>query len=263
MDVAGSTEILTRDGYEIIENMENKHVEIWNGTEFSNVLIKESSKSSPMYQVNLINGMFLQCTSQHKWLIEGYDDPVCTIDLVQDMKLKVYNFPDQMHLKDPQLFNNVYMHGFLSTLEDKEYIPTMFNCRSQIYVPVNYSAQTKVQWLSGLFKNNALNLDDTHALIKVFFNKDNMFLTCVQRLLTTLDIFSTVKDNYITLNAYNTCKMIRLNVQIDKANIIMNMFGFMYNEHDVIYIANITNMKISKQTFGFNHPTGIFNGILT
>ena len=267
--VAGSTEILTKDGYEIIENVENKYVEVWNGTQFSKVLVQNTSKSSPIYQVDLSNGMFLQCTSEHKWLIEGYDDMVFTIDLVPDMKLKSYSFPDQMYMSDPHLFNNVYMHGFLSTQNNKNYNPIMFNCRSQQYVPVNYSTQTKVQWLSGFFKNAALNMDDTEELIKVYFNHvfDTMFLTCVQRLLTTIDIFSTVchKDHYICVNAFNTCKMIKMQVQIDKANIIMNTFETI-NSGMNIYITKITDLETNQPTFCFNEPinhTGIFNGILT
>ena len=271
--VAGSTEILTKDGYEIIENMENKHVEVWNGTEFSNVLIQETSKSSPIYQVDLSNGMFLQCTSQHKWLIEGYDEMVHTIDLVADMRLKDYSFPNadlSRHMRDPQLFNNVYMHGFISTQDSKDYNPTMFNCRAQEYVPVNYSSQTKVQWLSGLFKNSALNIDDPDGCFLKVFSKNDMFLTCVQRLLTTLDVFSSVQinDNCIYLDARNTCKMIKLNVQIDKANIIMNKYGLIYRCNDVetIKVIRVTDLETSMPTYCFNEPlnhTGIFNGILT
>jgi len=67
--VSGETKILTDKGYFMIKDLEKKKINVWNGKEFSNVEIKYTG-NQPIYKVVLNNGMELNCTSDHKWLIK-------------------------------------------------------------------------------------------------------------------------------------------------------------------------------------------------
>ena len=54
--------------YNLNCELENKFVNVWNGKQFSNVQIKYTGNQS-IYKVTLSNGMELDCTDGHKWLI--------------------------------------------------------------------------------------------------------------------------------------------------------------------------------------------------
>jgi ribonucleotide reductase beta subunit family protein with ferritin-like domain len=70
--VTGDTEVLTDKGYCSIMYLAKQKpcVNVWNGHEFSNVRVQQTSQSSDIYEVILSNGMVLKCTSEHKWLIQ-------------------------------------------------------------------------------------------------------------------------------------------------------------------------------------------------
>jgi ribonucleotide reductase alpha subunit len=67
--VAPDTLILTRNGYVKIEDVVDKKVEVWNGSEFSEVTVKNTGKVDKLLQVKLTNGLFLKCTFEHKFLM--------------------------------------------------------------------------------------------------------------------------------------------------------------------------------------------------
>ena len=66
--VGGDTKLLTEKGYYAIADLVEQQVNVWNGDEFSEVTI-QSTGNQPIYRVTLSNGMSLDCTSGHKWLI--------------------------------------------------------------------------------------------------------------------------------------------------------------------------------------------------
>ena len=67
--VVGETKILTDNGYYMIKDLENKSINIWNGEEFSSVHVKYTGHQE-IYKVELSNGMELDCSPGHKWLIQ-------------------------------------------------------------------------------------------------------------------------------------------------------------------------------------------------
>jgi intein/homing endonuclease len=69
MCVCGETMILTRGGYSKIKSFENKYVQIWNGSDWIIALIKKDDRKN-LIRVNLSNGIYLDCTSDHKFLVK-------------------------------------------------------------------------------------------------------------------------------------------------------------------------------------------------
>jgi hypothetical protein len=112
--VTGTTKIFTDEGYFSIKDLENKYVNVWNGEEFSNVQIKYTGDQE-IYKISLSNGMDLDCSPGHKWLIQKGNSKhpeECvyeTIDLKVGDILEKYTIP-LIEFEDKDEFLNPYMH---------------------------------------------------------------------------------------------------------------------------------------------------------
>lgn len=169
--VTGQTKILTDKGYYAIKDLENTHVNVWNGEEFSNVEIKYTGHQE-IYKVTLTNGMELDCSPGHKWLIQytgdGEQHPencVCkeveTTNLKIGDTLEIYNV-ELIEMNDVDEFLNPYMHGFFC--EDGIYLnnlPTIHLCDEK-------------RDLLPHFKYNSLqnSTDSISICIKDYINKE-------------------------------------------------------------------------------------------
>ncbi len=199
--VTGETKILTDKGYFSIKDLENKNVNIWNGDEFSNVLIKYTGEQE-IYRVTLSNGMELNCSPGHKWLIQKGNkfhpercicEEVETTDLIVGDILEKYITPI-IEFDDIDEFLNPYMHGFFcgdgsycnnyptiylydikrellpyfkydslskNTNPIKFYITKYIN-KEKYVVPINYSKEVRLRWLEGYVDaDGCVNLNTT------------------------------------------------------------------------------------------------------
>jgi ribonucleoside-diphosphate reductase alpha chain len=68
--VAGETKILTDAGQFPIADLVGQNVNIWNGFEWSNVLVKQTGTDQALLKVHFSNGEFLECTYTHKFHID-------------------------------------------------------------------------------------------------------------------------------------------------------------------------------------------------
>ena len=119
--VSSNTDILTDKGYIKIGENVDKLVNVWNGERFSEVQIKYTG-NQPLYRVELSNGMSLDCTPGHKWLIRTGNqkhpercitNEIETKDLNIDDVIAKYEFPlINGYDNDENKFDNPYMHGF-------------------------------------------------------------------------------------------------------------------------------------------------------
>lgn len=119
--VSADTLILTDKGYYEISKLENKSVNIWNGKEFTEVVIKFTGIME-LYKVTLSNGMELDCTSEHIWFSN---------------KKKVYT-------KDLKINSNI---------DDYE-LPVLDNFFKDVNldIPINESLNIKINWLKFYFE---------------------------------------------------------------------------------------------------------------
>lgn len=73
--VAPETLILTKNGHEIISDLEGQSVEIWNGKEWSLSKVQKTGENQKLVKVALSDGKTLECTPYHKWyVVQSYDD---------------------------------------------------------------------------------------------------------------------------------------------------------------------------------------------
>ena len=63
--VAADTVILTKTGHQVISELKDKEVEVWNGTGWSKVTIKQTGSAKKLITVIINNGLELTCTPEH------------------------------------------------------------------------------------------------------------------------------------------------------------------------------------------------------
>lgn len=67
--VAPETLILTDEGYQQICDLENESVNVWNGKEFSSVVVKKTGENQKLVRVVTNSGFELECTPYHKFYV--------------------------------------------------------------------------------------------------------------------------------------------------------------------------------------------------
>ena len=100
--VTGDTFILTKNGYKEIQSLKNETVQVWNGFEYSQVIVQQTSESAKIIRVYLSNGDYLDCTPYHKFYLSGSlkDEKEKMIQaeyLRYGMKLVKFNLPEYKH----------------------------------------------------------------------------------------------------------------------------------------------------------------------
>lgn len=115
--VAPETRILTDRGQFPIAELEGQWVNVWNGSEWSNVQIRKTGENQPLLKVNLSNGEQLECTYYHHfWVQDTYKSAPRRVeakDLQPDDKLIKYRLP-LVQSSDDIDFPYAYTSGFFS-----------------------------------------------------------------------------------------------------------------------------------------------------
>jgi len=117
--VAPETLILTDEGYQQIADLENEAVNVWNGKEFSNVVVRKTGENQKLIKVSTNSGFELECTPYHKfyvamrhptsgnrWTVEKR-----AIDLKAGDKLIKSDFPI---IEGKEVFDHAYENGLYS-----------------------------------------------------------------------------------------------------------------------------------------------------
>ncbi len=115
--VSGETKILTDKGHVQISDLVNQEVNIWNGSEWSNVTIKQTGTDKPLLKIHFSNGESLECTYYHNfWVQKKYNskpEKVEAQDLKVGDKLIKYNLPVVSNESDIE-FPYAYTSGVFS-----------------------------------------------------------------------------------------------------------------------------------------------------
>ena len=225
--VTGDTMLLTDEGYFPIKDLVGHEVSVWNGREFSDV-VPFSTGNNPIYHVELSNGVSIDCTGYHNWMISNgitWHEKTCrkkTIDLKVGDKLMKYDMPaiDNGIHEDP---NIMYSRGFYAGDGNEGYtwswlyIPkyccggrligtvseehkTSLNNEShrkwwkhgymgnKFDVPINSTIVNKLEWLAGLLDADGSVYHNLNSDALQINSVQPMFLRDIQLMLTTLGI---------------------------------------------------------------------------
>lgn len=295
--VSGETEVLTEKGYNRIEYLAKRepNVRVWNGEEFSDVNVVQTSASADLFRVTLSNGMSLDCTSQHKWIIEdgqsGAQDRIHTKDLKVGMLLPDFTYPSAIDtFIDGEIFPNPFDHGKETgsfEKSDSSYDMLKYNMRSKYDIPMNYSKETTLSWLSGFFSTphsvfskdaNIQNLTDDVLTVK---HSKKEVLMILQMLLTHFAVESKLSiqgvqdgDNFVwtlVLDAINVMRLGDHGLVFENVNAHhLRSLNLEDSSHHSMKmkktIHSVIPLRTKSPTYCFNEPkrhVGFFNGILT
>ena len=249
--VSPDTLLLTDKGYFKISELENKSVKVWNGTEFSEVVVKHTGKQK-LYRVTLSDGSYLDCTDGHKWIIDG-ENRVKTKDLKYGDIIQRFDYPT-LELSDEN-----------KDLNDND-------------VPINHSKESKLSWLKSL----KLNFIKKEGVPFLFYKKNEN-----PELLPSNSIFENViySDKFLIIEHDDIDFLMQIKLlfkSIDINSWIINDTP-KYNHSLIVFsdengdfinenidfdlaIMSVKDLEIVDDTYCFNEPKehkGCFNGIVT
>ena len=222
--VDGTTEVLTRQGFEEIYKLENERVEIWNGFEFSEVMVKKTGENQEMQKIEFSNGEELICTPYHKFYVseKGKKLELRGIDLRKGMRLIKYKFP-------------------VLDFENENFTIVPLSCKKEI----------RLKWLEKYV--------DINGKLKIE-SDDIDFLKDVKKMLNTLGCDCNIASNRITISKYYLYKLQKLgleNIIVDKPKRETNEFIKIKAIHHNFKNANTFCFNEEKRHYG------VFNRILT
>jgi ribonucleotide reductase alpha subunit len=99
--VAPETLVLTDKGHLPIKSLEGQNVNVWNGEEWSDVLVQKTGVDQELIEVHTSDGSSIQCTKYHKFYV---------IDEYGELQMKdawQLNKGDKMYQIDESLFKNI------------------------------------------------------------------------------------------------------------------------------------------------------------
>ena len=252
--VAPETEILTRNGYVPIVDLENEYVDIWNGEEWSNVQILKTGENQELVTVETNNGHLLDCTEYHKFYIQkdGEIKEVRANELKPGDTLIDFNLP--ICVSGLYTMDSPYDNGSMAIKRA--------NDNNTPVVPYQYDLRSRLEWLSGLLSSIS-GIDC--AFFCDSYNKE--FICDVQLLLQSLGIKSYFKSSIyhrhytLTFRKYEIQKLdglYKLRYDIGEWDYV--------DDKETIKILSVKNHGRISDTYCFTESKrgmGMFNGILT
>lgn len=216
--VAPETEILTSSGYKPIVETVGEETEIWNGENWATV-VPYAAGEAELVRVTLTDGSYLDCTWNHRWVIDGKGF-VETSDIKVGDKLQKFDMPVVVSGDDPQI--DAYSQGFYSGDGTKGYkrswvyepkYPCIDRLTGKVYVdgsqverkiwnhgamldksfvPVDASLEYRMEWLAGLLDADGTVTRDKNGNGFQIASVDHDFLDRVRLMLTTMGVRAKV-----------------------------------------------------------------------
>lgn len=167
--VAYETYILTDKGHKIIGKHEGEWVNIWNGFEWSKVLIRKTGTQCKLLTVNFSNGESFDCTETHEFKIQegfsrdGFEITKTTKELKAGDKLIKYNLP--VIEGGTKSWPNPYTHGFFcadgcEATEDR-FVLRLYSKDKKALLPY-------LSYYTGSYKEYSVDYADDGICIQVY-----------------------------------------------------------------------------------------------
>ncbi|RAV34906.1 ribonucleotide reductase N-terminal alpha domain-containing protein [Corynebacterium heidelbergense] len=319
--VAPETKLLTDKGYFEIKDLAGQHVNAWNGQEFSRSYVAQTGENKPLLTVDFTNGASMDVTPYHKFYVKsGYgnrkvvETQACDLkpgDMLEKFRLPVVDNPDApdfpqaytagLHTADgtytpdgtPVLrlypgktHLGEHIEYKTSSLKPDATGRVSYTLHSSVprkfTVPIEYSFQSRLQWLAGLIDGDGWG--DGRAGIQIGSIHPG-FLEEVRLLLTTLGVeakWSKVRDAGMTKfkegqKAYPTKVAYRLIISgsetqklrdlgLPTKRVVIEKVRGNRAANGYIRVESVTNEGRVDDTYCLNEPKlhkVVFNGIRT
>jgi hypothetical protein len=229
--VPAGTRILTRNGYQAIDTLLDRSVDVWNGESWASVTPKVTGHDQPLVRVELSDGTSLVCTEYHKWHLApkhkgGDEEVVRAIDLQPGDTLAKFAMPIVETGCD---WAQAYTHGFfcgdgqvnaetgsksallygvkqrlVSHLDttsvsavdayDRVYVGLPRGLPDKYVVRHDLSVAARLAWLAGLFDADGCVLRNPNSVCLQLTSINRAFLLEVRLMLTTLGVQAKVTE---------------------------------------------------------------------
>ena len=288
--VAPETLILTDKGHLPIGSLREQRVNVWNGEEFTEVVVKQTGVQQPLIEIHTNDGASISCTPYHKFYVHNPKSPHdVVVREAQDLRLNDIllecSFPViqeggrvPAEWCDGWCDGKAYTHGV--ACGDGTFV------QDKVLLPFEYDLQTRLEWFAGLC-DAAANLNyDTNRSTTPYLQITTMcqgFLTKVKYLLQTCGVnariqpvphntndvvFSARKPIYrLWLYPTDVEKLVlagfspkRIEIQIPKSIAVRRP------ANSTIQVTKIIDNERFDDTYCFTEPKrnmGVFNGLLT
>ena len=243
--VAPETLVLTDKGHMRIDSLQDQKVNVWNGTEWSEVVIKKTGEFQEVITIYTDDGLNVTCTPYHKFYIQP------KYSIRSQVEVEAQNL-----LPGDKLIKSNY-----PIIDGTDALPD--NCE----VPLDTcSIKTKLDWFAEYCDANG-----TFGCLGSFFaigsNVD--FLINVKRMLQTCGINPKVKlyseSLYILLvTSYDLYQLTQIGFKTHK--LIITGLEQYPKPDQFVKILKVVNENRISDTYCFTEPKrhlGIFNGIIT
>lgn len=245
--VASETKILTNEGQQIIADLKDKRVKVWNGEGFSEVIVCQTGSSQKLLTVRTKRGCTLRCTPYHKFWIIGRKEPIEAQHLEPGMKLIRQKSLPVINEGQQQTMKYAYTHGFFCT------DGTTQSKKEKIVTRCKYRAK-----LNGLCMSHQLNTKD--------YEEDGTCCASTYTQQKYVDLYHEKRAllkyiNYDYANTYDKRIRLRLPKDIEKKFVVpLNyslqsklewLAGYMDGDGCTIKSSQSTNIQISSIHFNF------------
>jgi len=227
--VAPETLILTDKGHVEIQSLVGKTVNVWNGQEWSNVIVNKTGNDQEVMDVYTDDGSMLTCTPYHKFYIHNRHsrrnvEIKRANELTHGDKILKCKYP--IIDGDGSMYNYKqtppYHHGVFcgDNLNSRSYLKPSFALSSEIhdniYIPSGGSSlKTKLEWFAGYCDANGEIIkngeDEQFQALSIHYK----FLMQIKYMLQTCGVNPSVKLYYekhtpdLPINVFFTTSQIR------------------------------------------------------
>lgn len=230
--VAPETLILTKNGYETISDLENEVVDVWNGKEWSETVVRKTGENQKLITVKTNSGFELTCTPYHKfyvsmrnpnsgkrWVVEKRahelepGDKLIKSDfpLIEGEDVFEYAYANGFYSGDGCLtkqgkriylygekrklkekFGNIFKSWTVQDEFDREYGESVY-LKDKFFVPsCGYDVESRVNWFAGLCDSDGTVARNGKTQSIQVGNTNKEFLLETQMMLQTLGVSSKV-----------------------------------------------------------------------
>ena len=262
--VAPDTFILTDKGYFTISSFVDETVNVWNGKEWSEVIVKKTGENQALIEVKTNDGCTLECTPYHKFFI--YDE---IQNITIEKEAKDLNPSDIIMSCDfPVISNNSENRNITKKQRSQAYSNGVLF--AEFHENMNYlpdeefmSIELKLEWIAGLIDTNGLFVDSALIIYNIYI--DSLFV--IKFFLQTCGINPFVNLRRLIIYAGDLQKLYDLGMTLRKpSRIDNNSMNYGNTPRQKVRIVSVVDNGRIDDTYCFTEPkrhAGIFNGMLT
>jgi ribonucleoside-diphosphate reductase alpha chain len=230
--VAPETLVLTDEGYQQIVDLEDETVNVWNGKEFSSVVVKKTGENQKLVRVVTNSGFELECTPYHKfyvamrndvsgnrWIIEKRANELkkgdklikCDFPIIEGEDTLDFAYANGFYSADgciEKAGQRIYLYHAKRKLENlfddlggKWYVQEDMNrqykttklLKNKFFVPSgNYTIKSKLEWLAGFLDGDGVVCRNGPTQSIQAGSINKNFLLEIQMMLQTMGVSSKV-----------------------------------------------------------------------